>query len=110
MLVWVVADELHILSLATEPQFRARIARTLLADTALEYAKSRKVRLLLLEVRRSNASALAFYRTFGFSAVGVRPRYYADIPKMPSKRSSNSTPRRAIIPWKRRSSSVATSE
>lgn len=78
MLVWVVADELHILSLATEPEFRRRgIARTLLSY-ALEYAKSRKVRLLLLEVRRSNASALALYRTFGFSAVGVRPRYYAD--------------------------------
>ena len=33
---------------------------------------------VLLEVRRSNAAAIALYRALGFFAMGVRARYYPD--------------------------------
>jgi ribosomal-protein-alanine N-acetyltransferase len=33
---------------------------------------------VLLEVRRSNAAAIALYRRVGFFAMGVRSRYYPD--------------------------------
>ena len=33
---------------------------------------------VLLEVRRSNAPAIALYRALGFFAMGVRARYYPD--------------------------------
>jgi ribosomal protein S18 acetylase RimI-like enzyme len=36
------------------------------------------VKHVLLEVRRSNAAAIALYRVFGFFAMGVRARYYPD--------------------------------
>ena len=36
---------------------------------------------VLLEVRASNAAALAVYRALGFAATGRRPRYYADPPE-----------------------------
>ncbi len=36
------------------------------------------MRHVLLEVRRSNASAIALYRRLGFVAMGVRARYYPD--------------------------------
>lgn len=78
MLSWVVADELHILSVATMPGFRRQgLARALL-DYAIEFARLRKIRAIFLEVRRSNVGAIALYRAFGFSAIGIRPRYYAD--------------------------------
>jgi ribosomal-protein-alanine N-acetyltransferase len=33
---------------------------------------------MTLEVRVSNAAAIAMYRRFGFAPSGVRPDYYAD--------------------------------
>lgn len=75
---WHVADELHILNVATAEAARRRgFARALLAR-ALEYAALHHLRLMLLEVRRSNAPAIALYKAMGFSISGVRRRYYAD--------------------------------
>jgi ribosomal-protein-alanine N-acetyltransferase len=78
LLAWVVADELHILSVATMPNFRRRGMARALIQYAIEFARRRKIRTILLEVRRSNRTAIRLYRAFGFSAMGIRPRYYAD--------------------------------
>jgi ribosomal-protein-alanine N-acetyltransferase len=53
------------------------MARALL-EQAIEFSKHKEVRTILLEVRRSNLAAIQLYRSFGFSAVSLRPRYYAD--------------------------------
>lgn len=75
---WHVADELHILNVATAPSARRRgLAGTILMRV-LEYAAEHHLRLLLLEVRRSNEPAIALYRKHGFSIFGVRRAYYAD--------------------------------
>ena len=75
---WHVADELHILSVAVTSEARRRgIGRTLM-NQALDYGRSKAVRLVLLEVRRSNRAAIRLYRGLSFSAMGVRPAYYAD--------------------------------
>ena len=67
---WHVADELHVLNVATHPDHRRRgHARRLLED-AISFASERRVRLVLLEVRRSNAGAIGLYRGFGFIAMG----------------------------------------
>lgn len=78
LVAWHVADELHILNIATVPSARRRGVGTALMNVALEYAGASGVRLVLLEVRRSNRDARRFYRRLGFSAMGVRPGYYAD--------------------------------
>ncbi|HKQ71738.1 MAG TPA: ribosomal protein S18-alanine N-acetyltransferase [Polyangiaceae bacterium] len=78
LLAWLVADELHILSVATSPPYRRRgLARELLAHSIV-FAQGRGVRTILLEVRRSNAAAIRLYREFGFAATGIRANYYAD--------------------------------
>ncbi|HEY3593300.1 MAG TPA: GNAT family N-acetyltransferase [Polyangiaceae bacterium] len=78
LLAWSVADELHILSIATLPQHRRTgLARALLSH-ALDFAKRQRAQRVQLEVRRSNRAAIALYRTFGFSATGIREQYYAD--------------------------------
>jgi ribosomal-protein-alanine N-acetyltransferase len=75
---WHVADEIHVLNLVTRPDRRRRgIARALLGE-AIAYARGASAVRILLEVRRSNASAIGLYRSLGFFAFGVRPRYYPD--------------------------------
>jgi ribosomal-protein-alanine N-acetyltransferase len=44
----------------------------------IQHASAERVRLVLLEVRRSNRAAIHLYRGQGFTAMGVRRRYYAD--------------------------------
>jgi [ribosomal protein S18]-alanine N-acetyltransferase len=78
LLAWLVSDELHILSVATLPTVRRHgLARALLAHV-IEFARARKGRSVLLEVRPSNYAALELYRAFGFVTARLRPRYYAD--------------------------------
>jgi ribosomal-protein-alanine N-acetyltransferase len=78
LVAWHVADELHVLNVATAPPMRRRGFARALMDEALAYAASERVRIVLLEVRRSNRAAIKLYRGLGFTALGVRPRYYAD--------------------------------
>lgn len=78
LVAWHVADELHVLQVATAPALRRRgIGRALLRE-ALGYAATGAVRNVVLEVRRTNRPALALYRAFGFAVVGLRRGYYDD--------------------------------
>jgi [ribosomal protein S18]-alanine N-acetyltransferase len=78
LVAWHVADELHVLNVATAPPLRrCGLARALM-DEALAYAASERVRVLLLEVRRSNRAAIKLYRGLGFTALRVRVGYYED--------------------------------
>ena len=78
LLTWHVADELHVMNVATRADRRRQgIARALMNE-AVAYARDKHVKHMLLEVRRSNAAAIALYRGFGFFAMGVRARYYPD--------------------------------
>jgi ribosomal-protein-alanine N-acetyltransferase len=78
LLAWHVADELHVLDVATHPNARREGLAMRLLDHALSYARAQQIRHLLLEVRRSNVPAIRLYRKLGFFAMGVRPRYYPD--------------------------------
>ena len=78
LVAWHVADEVHVLDVATSPEFRRRGIGTALMGVALDYAVAEHVRIVLLEVRRSNRQAIRIYRRLGFTAMGVRPGYYAD--------------------------------
>ena len=74
----VVADEGHVTSLAVDPdRWRRGIGGTLLAGLCHD-AVGRGLVAMTLEVRVSNAAAIAMYRRFGFAPSGVRPDYYAD--------------------------------
>lgn len=73
---WAVLDEVHITTFAVDPSRRnQRIGRRLLA-ALLRNAVEEGGRWTVLEVRESNASAIALYTTFGFRQVGVRKKYY----------------------------------
>ena len=75
---WLVADEVHVLNLASHPQERRTGHASRLLAHVLEYARRADCRLVTLEVRRSNEVAQRLYRRFAFKAVGIRPNYYID--------------------------------
>ncbi|HET8542623.1 MAG TPA: GNAT family N-acetyltransferase, partial [Anaeromyxobacter sp.] len=56
---------------------RRGVGRALMA-AAEDEGRSRGARLSTLEVRRSNAGAIALYRAIGYRQVGIRPNYYAE--------------------------------
>jgi ribosomal-protein-alanine N-acetyltransferase len=75
---WLVTTELHILAIATHPDYRGRgIASELLAHV-LAVARDTGCSLATLEVRRANVPAIALYERAGFKTVHVRARYYQD--------------------------------
>jgi [ribosomal protein S18]-alanine N-acetyltransferase len=75
---WHIGDELQLMNVATLPELQRRgHGRSLLLDL-LQTARERRVRLVTLEVRRSNAPARALYSSLGFRELGVRQRYYSD--------------------------------
>ena len=77
-LVWVVADELHLVSLAVDPAHRRRGIGQGLLDAVQASPEGQRARLLTLEVRASNAAALALYRRNGFMDIALRPHYYPE--------------------------------
>jgi ribosomal-protein-alanine N-acetyltransferase len=67
----------HVMNVAVDPDARrSGVASGLLAEL-LERVADPAARLTL-EVRRSNAGAIALYERFGFLAAGRRRRYYQD--------------------------------
>ena len=75
---WLVAQELHVLAIATHPDRRRGGVGRLLLDHALAEARATRCRLATLEVRRGNVPAIALYERAGFATVHVRARYYQD--------------------------------
>ncbi len=75
---WLVADEVHVLNLATAEEERRRGHATRLLEHVARGGRQRGAREVTLEVRRTNAPANALYRRLGYRLVGVRPAYYVE--------------------------------
>jgi [ribosomal protein S18]-alanine N-acetyltransferase len=71
-----VLDEAEVLNLAIKPDFRRNgIGKALVQELLQLFARDR-VTNVFLEVRSSNANAIAFYQRQDFRQVGERPAYY----------------------------------
>jgi len=78
LLAWRAADELHLTDLGVTAAARRRgVARALVSELRREGERS-GARVVLLEVRESNAPALALYGGLGFEELDRRARYYSD--------------------------------
>ena len=76
----VVADEGYITNVAVDPSCRRQGVAAQLLQVFDNFAKGNHLAFLTLEVRPSNAAAIALYQDFGFEEVGRRKNYY-DLPK-----------------------------
>lgn len=75
---WLIADEIHVSTIASHPNWRGRGLGELLLLNLLFESYKLPANMVTLEVRRSNVVAQALYRKYQFAEVGTRPRYYRD--------------------------------
>jgi ribosomal-protein-alanine N-acetyltransferase len=75
---WLVHDEMELISIAVDPEFKRRGVGESLMQEMLRFAHLNGAKAIYLDVRRSNVTAQALYEKFGFVKVGVRRRYYSD--------------------------------
>jgi len=73
---WLVADECHILNVAVHPELRRGGVGTALMAEVINEAKAKNIRLVTLEVRRSNVAARSLYRKLTFEERRLRSNYY----------------------------------
>lgn len=72
----LAVDDAHLLTIAVAESHQRQGLGARLLRQAMVIARAGGATTLLLEVRPSNAKALAMYRHFGFAQVGVRRGYY----------------------------------
>ncbi len=78
LVFWVIHDEVHILNIAVDPDFRRQGIATAVLAHLLELAAAQKASFVTLEVRERNQAAISLYESFGFEIIGRREKYYAD--------------------------------
>ena len=66
------------MNIAVDPEHRGRGIATMLLERLFELTADDARRGYTLEVRVSNASAIALYERLGFESRGVRRGYYTD--------------------------------
>ena len=72
-----VVGEGFVTNVAVSPACRRQGVAAALLEAALAECAARGVERLCLEVRESNAPAIALYTRFGFALDGRRPRFYS---------------------------------
>ena len=71
-----VLDEGNLDNIAVAPAYRRQGVAAALIETLLRRARELSLACVMLEVRQSNAPAIALYESFGFAPVGKRKGYY----------------------------------
>lgn len=69
-------DETDVMNVAVHPDWRRQGIAENLIGQLIQELKNRGSHALMLEVRASNAPAIALYEKLGFRQVGLRKNYY----------------------------------
>lgn len=72
----VAAGECHILNVCVRPDWQRQGLGGEMVEHLCELARRKGARMVLLEVRASNAVAYRVYNRLGFDEVGIRHNYY----------------------------------
>lgn len=70
-----ILNECHILNVAVHPEMRGIGLASMLFKWLLTPENGDEY---YLEVRKTNADAIKLYEKFGFTIIGIRPKYYQD--------------------------------
>lgn len=69
-------DEVHLLNITVAPAHQRQGWARFMLDALVHWSRAQQAHWLWLEVRRGNTPAHTLYKSFGFSAVGLRRGYY----------------------------------
>ena len=75
-LMSLAAGEGHVLNVCVAPEQQGQGHGRKLLRAILQLARGHRAERVFLEVRPSNAGAIALYFDMGFNEIGRRPRYY----------------------------------
>jgi ribosomal-protein-alanine N-acetyltransferase len=75
----VAVGEAHVLNLCVDPHAQGQGAGRAMLRCLLQVAREHGAERAYLEVRPTNAHALALYRSEGFRTVGTRRAYYPSV-------------------------------
>lgn len=75
-IVSIGTDECHLLNICVHPDYQRRGLGRALVNFLLAFARRKRARVALLEVRVSNISAYKLYTRLGFDEIGIRKDYY----------------------------------
>lgn len=78
LIFYYVLDEGEIARIAVDASCRRQGAAGCLFSELVKWCAEKQIRKIMLDVRESNAAAIAFYRKCGFTGDGIRKRYYTD--------------------------------
>lgn len=70
----IFSGEGYVTNVAVLPEYRRRG----IAEALVTAQMKNDMRFITLEVRKSNAAAIALYEKSGFENVGIRPKFYTD--------------------------------
>ena len=75
---WLVIDELQITFLAVLPVHQRKGLGKFLLSDLIKRSKSLEINQIHLEVKDTNKSAKAFYKSMGFKIIGTRSNFFRD--------------------------------
>ncbi|MGB7295291.1 MAG: ribosomal protein S18-alanine N-acetyltransferase [Candidatus Aminicenantales bacterium] len=81
VIFWLIGEDVQINNIAIHPDFRRMGIGEQVLRQIIERVSFRGARLITLEVRPSNTSALALYKKLGFRLLGIRKGYYTIPPE-----------------------------
>lgn len=73
-----VIDEYEITNVATHPDYRRQGIGAALLSALAEKAREQGATRITLDVRQSNAPAIALYEKFNFTPCGIRRNFYSN--------------------------------
>lgn len=78
IIFWVIQETIELHDIAVTEKYKKRGIASRLMCFMLETAHARKVEEIFLEVRQSNAAAIALYEKYNFKKIDVRKNYYTE--------------------------------
>jgi ribosomal-protein-alanine N-acetyltransferase len=76
IIYWQIRDDVQVNNIAVHPECRGLGIAEALMRFAIAKVRAAGAAFMTLEVRQSNAPAVALYKKLGFEALGTRRNYY----------------------------------
>lgn len=76
IIYWQIRDDVQVNNIAVHPECRGLGIAEALMRFAIAKVREAGAAFMTLEVRQSNAPAVALYKKLGFEALGTRKNYY----------------------------------